>query len=72
MLTNAKTIGKRLRALWALHVTGGITQEHALSLLDDSEQYVRAWTIQFLAEGKKPSGAVRAKFSQMARAETSP
>ena len=72
MLTNAKTIGKRLRALWALHVTGGITQEHALSLLDDSEQYVRAWTIQFLAEGKKPSGAVRAKFSQMAKAETSP
>ena len=43
-----KTVGKRLRALWSLHVTDGITQEHALSLLDDSEQYIRAWTIQLL------------------------
>ena len=72
MLANAKTVGKRLRALWALHVTGGITQEHALSLLNDSEQYIRAWTIQLLAEDKNPSGIVRSKFAEMAKSEWSP
>ena len=72
MLSDAKTVGKRLRALWALHVTGGISQGHALSLLDDSEQYVRAWTIQFLAEDKKPSVLVRSKFAEMAKLEKSP
>ena len=72
MLSNAETVGKRLRALWALHVTGGITQEHALSLLNDSEQYIRAWTIQLLAEDKNPSGIVRSKFAEMAKSEQSP
>jgi type 1 glutamine amidotransferase len=72
MLANAKTVGKRLRALWALHVTGGINQDHALSLLNDSEQYIRAWTIQLLAEDKNPSGVIRSKFAEMAKSEKSP
>jgi type 1 glutamine amidotransferase len=72
MLANAKTVGKRLRALWALHVTGGINQDHALSLLNDSEQYIRAWTIQLLTEDKNPSGAIRSKFAEMAKSEKSP
>jgi type 1 glutamine amidotransferase len=72
MLSNAETVGKRLRALWSLHVTGGITQEHALSLLNDSEQYIRAWTIQLLTEDKNPSGAIRSKFAEMAKSEKSP
>ena len=72
MLVNARSVGKRLRALWALHVTDGISQEHALSLLDDSEQYIRAWTIQLLAEDKNPSGVIRSKFGEMAKSEKSP
>jgi type 1 glutamine amidotransferase len=72
MLANAKTVGKRLRALWALHVTGGINQDHALSLLNDSEQYIRAWTIQLLTEDKNPSGVIRSKFAEMAKSEKSP
>jgi type 1 glutamine amidotransferase len=72
MLANAKTVGKRLRALWALHVTGGINQDHALSLLNDSEQYIRAWTIQLLTEDKNPSEVIRSKFAEMAKSEKSP
>ena len=53
-------------------MTDGITQEHALSLLDDSEQYIRAWTIQLLAEDKNPSGVIRSKFGEMAKSEKSP
>ena len=72
MQSNAKTVGKQLRALWALHVTHGITQENALSLLDDTEQYIRAWTIQLLAEDKNLSGVLRSKFAEMAKSEKSP
>ena len=72
MLADAPKVSKRLRALWALHCTGGISQEHALSLLDDSEEYIRAWTVQLLTEEKKPSATVREKFAQMAKSEKSP
>ena len=72
MLADARKVAKRLRALWALHCTGGINQKHALSLLDDSEEYIRAWTVQLLIEEKKPSATVREKFAQMAKLEKSP
>ena len=72
MLADAPKVSKRLRALWALHCTGGISQEHALSLLDDSEEYIRAWTVQLLTEEKKPSATVLEKFAQMAKSEKSP
>ena len=72
MLADAPKVAKRLRALWALHCTGGINQKHALSLLDDSEEYIRAWTVQLLSEEKKPSATVREKFAQMAKLEKSP
>ena len=74
MLKNAKTVGKRLRALWALHVTGGFKGKDArlMALLGDPEQYVRAWTIQFLCEDKNPSDEALAKFSEMAKSDPSP
>ena len=72
MLQDAPKVGKRLRALWALHCTGAINEENALSLLDDSEEYIRAWTIQLMSEEKKPSATVREKFAQMAKSEKSP
>jgi type 1 glutamine amidotransferase len=53
-------------------VTGGINQDHALSLLNDSEQYIRAWTIQLLTEDKNPSEVIRSKFAEMAKSEKSP
>ena len=43
-----------------------------MALLDDSEQYVRAWSIQFLSEDKKPSKALLEKFAEMAKSDSSP
>jgi putative membrane-bound dehydrogenase-like protein len=40
----------RLRALWALHVTGGFSENDLIELLDDEDEYVRSWAIQLLAE----------------------
>jgi putative membrane-bound dehydrogenase-like protein len=41
---------RRLRALWALHATGGTTAEKLLPVLEDESEYVRAWTLQLLGE----------------------
>ncbi|MEC7565918.1 MAG: PVC-type heme-binding CxxCH protein [Planctomycetota bacterium] len=41
---------KRLRAFWALHVTGGLNSKQLESALKHSDPYVRAWAIQLLGE----------------------
>jgi putative membrane-bound dehydrogenase-like protein len=50
MFATAETSAQRLRALWALHVTDGLDAANRLQLLDHADPYVRAWTIQFMAE----------------------
>ena len=56
----------RLRALWAFHVYGGLTEEILGDLLTDKDPYIRAWTIQLLCEDGSPSEAVLKQFYLMA------
>ena len=72
MLAGATEAPSRLRALWALHVIGGFSREHAIRLLDDPEQHVRAWVVQLLAEDRDVSEAAAEKFVRLARADPSP
>jgi putative membrane-bound dehydrogenase-like protein len=62
----------QLRAMWALHVTGGIREELALRLLERPEEYVCAWAVQLLCENRRPSEAARAVFLRLARTHSSP
>jgi putative membrane-bound dehydrogenase-like protein len=62
----------RLRAMWALHVTGGIAAEDLIKNLGDDDEYIRAWTIQLICEDKDPSKAARAQFAAMAKGDDSP
>jgi putative membrane-bound dehydrogenase-like protein len=64
-------VPQRLRALWALHVTGGLTAMTLHSLLDDRSEYVRAWAIQLLCETPPPSEDVLTKLADMARRDPS-
>lgn len=61
----------RLRALWALNATGGTTEALLLGLLRDPDEYLRAWAIQLLAEGRAPSDAVLTEFARLAREDAS-
>ena len=63
---------RRLRGLWALHVTGGLTEERHLKGLSNASAYVRAWTVQLAAEGCDPFTEVGKKFVQMAQKDDSP
>jgi putative membrane-bound dehydrogenase-like protein len=63
---------RRLRALWALHVTNGLTEDRIMKGLADSGPFVRAWTIQLAVESGKPSSNLLKKLAEMARNDPSP
>ncbi len=50
-LRQAEDAPARLRALWALHVTGGLDEPLRFGLLASEDEHVRAWTIRLGAEG---------------------
>ncbi|MCF6313144.1 MAG: c-type cytochrome [Verrucomicrobiales bacterium] len=56
----------QLRALWALHVTGGAAPDLLLKLLSHQNEYLRAWAVQLLCENGDPSTAQLAKLAQLA------
>jgi putative membrane-bound dehydrogenase-like protein len=62
----------RLRALWALHVTGGIDEAALRSSLKDKDEYIRAWSVQLLCEDLAPSKAAIDQFAAMAHSDDSP
>lgn len=66
LLRNSTSDVHQLRALWTLHVTGGLDEKTALPLLESSHEFVRAWTIQLLAEGKDLGDAALKKMNGMA------
>jgi putative membrane-bound dehydrogenase-like protein len=64
---------KHLRALWALHGVGGLTEEIALGELKNPSDYVRAWTIQLLCENAAGvSEPVLKEFTRLAADDPSP
>ncbi len=63
---------RKLRALWALHGTQGLTEPLALEALRSPLEYVRAWTIQLVCEDGTPTTAELAEFAKMARDDASP
>ncbi|MEO2021215.1 MAG: PVC-type heme-binding CxxCH protein [Pirellulaceae bacterium] len=73
----APNSAKKLRALWALHVTGrfqgkdrAILEQYMLG--NTKEEYIRAWAIQLLCEDGNPSGNVLKRFAELAEKDPSP
>src|SRR5882672_448150 len=63
---------RRLRAVWALHVTGGLDAAARLALLDHADEDIRAWTIQMALETRDPDAATLARLAAMAVSDPSP
>ena len=63
---------QNLRLLWVNHVTGGLTETDALRNLKSNQEYVRAWTIQLICEGKQASPALLKEFARLAQEDKSP
>jgi len=71
-LRSSRSVPLRLRALWALRVTGNLDEKKLEGLLQDSSEHLRAWAIQLLCENRKPSEVARAEFARMAHEDKSP
>jgi putative membrane-bound dehydrogenase-like protein len=56
MLREQTDVTRQLRALWALHVTGGLEDKFAFDLLNSRQEWIRAWTIQLALEKSRPAG----------------
>ncbi|MGI9205326.1 MAG: PVC-type heme-binding CxxCH protein [Woeseiaceae bacterium] len=61
----------RLRAMWALHVTGGFSESELVDSLKDDDEHVRAWAIELLVEDMDASDTARSEFLRMAQTDAS-
>lgn len=62
----------RLRLLWALHVTGGLSEAGQLALLADADAEVRAWTVQLAAEPGRVTPQLGAALTKLVQTDASP
>ncbi|GAB4019759.1 hypothetical protein GCM10028808_58550 [Spirosoma migulaei] len=62
---------RKLRALWALHVTKGLTEKELADLLSNENEYVRSWAIQLLAENKAVSTETLKRLAALAQSDNS-
>ncbi|MEC8973972.1 MAG: dehydrogenase, partial [Verrucomicrobiota bacterium] len=72
MFRHNKNADHRLRSLWALHVTGGLSEADLLKNLNDKDEHIRAWSIQLLCEDNAPSGQALEAFAALAKRDPSP
>ena len=71
ILDNNPDVTRKLRALWALHVTEGLKEKDLLKLLAHENEYIRSWSIQLLAEDKDLSDAALERFAELAKTDHS-
>ncbi len=57
LVDNTTPVTRQLRALWALHVTGGLDERKLLQAIIDESEYVRAWGVTLLCDAQPPSAA---------------
>ncbi|MCA9137880.1 MAG: DUF1080 domain-containing protein, partial [Planctomycetales bacterium] len=55
IVTNHPDDTRRLRAAWALHVTGNLDQNMTGQMMADAHPYVRGWAIQLALESAGPT-----------------
>ncbi len=65
-------VTRKLRALWALHVTGGADAEFLQEQLQHPSEYVRGWAIRLLCEDNSPSPAALRRFAALGQSDPSP
>ena len=59
-----------LRALWGLHLCGGLSEPQALKLLAHPDPYVRLWTIRLVCDDREASMQMAEQLAQLALDES--
>jgi putative membrane-bound dehydrogenase-like protein len=71
LLREQTDVTRKLRAIWALHVTQGLTDADLVELLGSDSEYVRSWAVYLLVDRRHPSEAAVRRFAAMAREDNS-
>ena len=66
MFANQKSVPRKLRALWALQVIGGLDDKFLIGQLASKDEYIRSWAIRLLCEDRKPPQAALEQFAKLA------
>jgi len=72
ILAKNPDVTRKLRALWTLHVTKGLTEKDLVALLANPSEYIRSWAIQLLAEDKSVLPETLKRLIAMAKTDISP
>jgi len=72
ILSEHADVTRKLRALWALHVTGGLDEKQVLALLDHSSEHLRGWAVRLGLEDRKPSADLLKKLAELAVKDPAP
>jgi putative membrane-bound dehydrogenase-like protein len=72
IVNGKEEVSRRLRAIWALHVSGGLLEGAARRLLEDPNEHVRAWAIRLLCDRGAPAQVTLKKFAELAAVDPSP
>jgi hypothetical protein len=65
-------VTRKLRALWALHLTGGAGSTFLQQQLKHDNEYIRSWAIRLMCEDQRASAPVLKMFAVMATRDASP
>lgn len=71
ILNENPDVTRKLRALWTLHVTGGLEKGDLIALMDNEDEYMRSWAIQLLAEDRNLPSEALDKLTVMAKEDES-
>ena len=63
---------RQLRALWALHSQGALSEATALRALAAKSEFVRGWTVTCVSEQGTPSAPLLARLLELAEKDPSP
>jgi putative membrane-bound dehydrogenase-like protein len=72
IITTNPDATRKLRALWALHATGGVGQPQLEKLLADPSEYLRGWAIQLELEDRSASPDMLRRLAALAQSDPSP
>lgn len=72
MFAGRTEVTRKLRALWALHATGGLDDAFLVQLLEHDSEVVRAWAVRLLCEDREPPPVALNRFTKLAESGDSP
>jgi len=67
-----ESVPQKLRTLWALHATRGLSDAFLIEQLGHPSEYVRAWSVRLLGEDRSVSSQAMKRFVELARDGDSP